>query len=153
MTAIEGGIRNGTAPVNSSNSTVANLSVPGGSTFRGPVALFGGTFVGLQSTSFSGASTRFDDIIVADTATMILVGGNSTSIAISGITMPLSTVSGRVLYIVNTEGGATLTLLNADANSAAQNRMQFIASGNKVLNNGGAALLIYDGVSNLWRGM
>jgi hypothetical protein len=33
IVAIEGGYRNGTAPLNSSNSTVANLSVTGGSTF------------------------------------------------------------------------------------------------------------------------
>jgi len=41
IVAIEGGIRNGTAPVNSSNSTVAALSVLGGSTFAGSVHVAG----------------------------------------------------------------------------------------------------------------
>ena len=39
VTAIEGGYVNGTAPLNSSASTMATLSVTGGSTFAGPVTI------------------------------------------------------------------------------------------------------------------
>jgi hypothetical protein len=41
VAAIEGGLLNGTAPLNSSNSTLANLSVPGVSTFTGNVTMAG----------------------------------------------------------------------------------------------------------------
>jgi hypothetical protein len=45
IVAIEGGYRNGTAPLNSSGSTVATLSVAGGSTFGGAVAFSTGVTV------------------------------------------------------------------------------------------------------------
>jgi hypothetical protein len=41
INAIEDGLLNATAPLNSSNSTVANLSVTGGSTFAGNVTISG----------------------------------------------------------------------------------------------------------------
>lgn len=50
ITAIEGGIRQGTAPLNSSNSTVANLSVAGGSTLLGLVVSGGGVSITVGST-------------------------------------------------------------------------------------------------------
>src|SRR3990167_5149863 len=43
VVAIEGGLRNGTAPLNSSGSTVATLSVAGGSTFAGTMQVTGGS--------------------------------------------------------------------------------------------------------------
>jgi hypothetical protein len=57
VAAIEGGLLNGTAPLNSSNSTVANLSVPGASTFTGNVTMSGTlTVATIVSTSITGGS-------------------------------------------------------------------------------------------------
>ena len=60
VAAIEGGLLNGTAPLNSSNSTLANLSVPGGSTLTGDVTMPGTLTVNkIVSTSIqaSGAAS------------------------------------------------------------------------------------------------
>ena len=50
VAAIEDGVLNGTARLNSSNSTVVNLSVSGGSTFAGPVVFSSGVTFGANGT-------------------------------------------------------------------------------------------------------
>ena len=55
IAAIEDGLLNGTARLNSSNSTVATLSVVGGSTLAGALTVAGGST--LASLSVSGGST------------------------------------------------------------------------------------------------
>jgi len=50
VTAVEGGLLQGTAPLNSSNSTVANLSVTGGSTLAGALSVAGSLTVSSNLT-------------------------------------------------------------------------------------------------------
>lgn len=62
VNAIEAGLLNGTANLNSSNSTVANLTVTGGSTFAGTLQVsgnstFGGTLQVNGNSTFAGNVT------------------------------------------------------------------------------------------------
>jgi hypothetical protein len=66
VNAIEAGLLNGTANLNSSNSTLANLSVTGGSTFSGPVQSSNSTVVNLSVT---GNSTIAGSLTVGGTFT------------------------------------------------------------------------------------
>lgn len=78
VAAIEDGLLNGTARLNSSNSTVANLSVLGGSTL-GTLSVSGGsTFASLRVTStasFASSVTFAGNVTV--TGTLTATGGGS----------------------------------------------------------------------------
>src|SRR3990167_3440551 len=65
ITAIEGGYLNGTAPLNSSNSTVANLRVTGGSTMS---SLTLGTLA--VSSQFSAGASTLAAVTVTSNATI-----------------------------------------------------------------------------------
>lgn len=158
VVAIEQGLRNGTAPLNSSNSTFAALSagastlaavsVTGESTMGGVTTFRAPLVMPTASTTLSGGSTRFDNVLLPSTAVLLRVDGNSTAIAISGIS---TVVGGRVLYVVNAEAAAAVTLLNEDANSSATCRLQ-LGGSNRTISAGGMVVLIYDGVTGRWRG-
>lgn len=169
VVAIEQGLRNGTAPLNSSNSTFAALSVTGGSTFAtvsagastlasanvsgastlaGAVTFRSPFYVPTASTTLSGGSTRFDNVALPSTGVLLRVDGNSTAIAISGLS---TATDGRVLYLANVESAAAITLLDEDANSSATSRFQ-LGGSNRTINAGGLATLVYDGVTGRWRG-
>lgn len=148
VVALEQGLRNGTAPLNSSNSTFTGLSVSGGSTFGGEATFRAGVVVPTGSTTLSGGSTRFDNVVVPSTVVFLRVDGNSTAIAISGF----STFTGaRLLYVANVEAAAAITLLNEDANSSATCRIQ-LGGSNRTINAGGMVTLVYDGITGRWRG-
>src|SRR3990167_1759320 len=85
VTAIEGGLLNGTARLNSSNSTLANLSVTGGSTLATLNVTGGSTFAAvvlgastLGSLSVTGASTVTTLQAGASTLASLSVSGAST---------------------------------------------------------------------------
>lgn len=148
VVAIEQGFRSGTAPLNSSHSTLAALSVSGGSTFAGSVTVGGPFVMPTASTTLSGGSTRFDNVLVPASAGLLRVSGNSTAIAISGF----STVAGgRLLYVTNVEPSVSVTLLNEDANSSETCRIQ-LGGSNRTITAGSMVTLIYDGVRGRWCG-
>lgn len=164
VVAIEQGLRNGTAPLNSSNSTFTALSaggstlgtleVSGASTLTGAVTLGGAVTcraafaVAVASTTLSGVSTRFDNVVLPSTAGLLRVDGNSTAFAMSGLS---TAASGRVIYIANVESAVALTLLNEDANSSATCRFQ-LGGANRTISAGGMVTVVYDGVTGRWRG-
>ena len=131
-----------------------SLSVAGDSTFAGAVTFssavaFRHPFtVPTASTTLSGGSTRFDNVVLPSTAVLLRVDGNSTAIAISGLS---TRGGGSVLFLANVEGAAAITLLNEDVNSSATCRMQF-GGANRTVAAGGMTTLIYDGVTGRWRG-
>lgn len=69
LAAIEGGLLQGTARLNSSNSTVANLSVSGGSTFAGSVAFNG---VNYQFPASAGSTGQA--LIITSTGSTNVLG-------------------------------------------------------------------------------
>jgi len=178
VNAIEAGILNGTAPLNVSNSTLANLSVPGGSSlttlqvtgassFAGAVTFnaaatfaagvttsnvtIGGQLrLGVTSTTLSGGSTRFDNVVIGATTTVILVNTNSTLALITGLS---GGAQGRALYFTNVNAATQMTLGNNNVNSSADCRMTFPGGADKTLGGLGGTWLVYDANASLWRGM
>lgn len=163
VNAIEAGYLNGTARLNAGASTLASLVVAGGSTLAtlsvtGESTLASltvtGTMnavcVGSQSTTFSGVSTRFDNVVVTSSVTAVFLNGNSTAIAISGFS---GGRAGRMLYIANTGAVTQVTLLTGSANSSADCRMVFTGGSDKVLPADAATWMVYDGSVSFWRGM
>ena len=110
VTAIEGGLLNGTARLNSSNSTLANLSVTGGSTLATLNVTGGSTFAAvvlgastLGSLSVTGASTVTTLQAGASTLTSLSVSGASTLSQLEvtgGSTLGTLVVSGASTFVV-----------------------------------------------------
>ena len=98
VAAIEGGIRQGTAPIASSNSTVANLSVGGGCTIAGALVV-GGAFspANVQSSNSTFAALT----AAASTLASLSVTGNSTLAALQGGASTLASlqVSGNSSFV------------------------------------------------------
>ena len=61
VAAIEDGLLNGSARLNSSHSTVVSLSVTGGSTFAGNLTIPNVAFASLPSTVTAGSVARVTD--------------------------------------------------------------------------------------------
>lgn len=77
ITAIEDGLRNGTAPINSSNSTFANLTVSGRSTFAGAVS-FG---AGIASTVSFASSVTFSGGVTMSGVVQAIIHGRTGGIS------------------------------------------------------------------------
>lgn len=148
VVAIEGGYRNGTAPLNSSNSTLANLSVTGGSTlgavafgstvsFASSVTVRAGVHVssgagvfssGVQvsgSTSSFGSSVACGGGLHVSSGTLQVssgfdVDGNST--LASSITL------GAIPYVMPSSGGSTGNVLTCVSTSGSTMRLEWRAS-------------------------
>ena len=129
VNAIEAGLLNGTAPLNSSNSTVANLSVTGGSTF-GSLTLSSGLSVNsLQVSSGSTFAARAifsSGISVTGNSTVgALTAGASTlaSLSVSGASTVGTFMAGAsTLASVEVTGGSTLATLNVSGASTFASR-------------------------------
>lgn len=114
VNAIEAGLLNGTAPLNSSNSTVANLSVTGGSTL-GNLTLSSLTVSNLQVSSgstFAGRAIFSSGMSVTGNSTLgALTAADSTlanlSVTGNSTTGNLSVSSGSTLTTLNVTGGST----------------------------------------------
>lgn len=104
--------------------------------------------VPVASTTLSGGSTRFDNVVVPSTAVMLRIDPNSTTIAISGFS---GGAAGRVLYVVNVDGAADVKLMHGSGNSSNDCQMTFTGNANKALGTAGTAILIHDG--SFWRGL
>ena len=89
VNAIEAGLLNATAPLNSSNSTVANLSVTGNSTIAGVQTVTGGRVMLTHSAAQGIANSAFT-ALNWDTETSDASGLHSTSANSSRITFVVS---------------------------------------------------------------
>lgn len=101
VNAIEAGLLNGTAPLNSSHSTLVTLSVTGGSTFAGSV-VFQGSVSGLRNITPRMTSTNS----TISSGDFIVIGIGSTNLAFVMYTAVGS--SGQIVYLKN--GSATSTM-------------------------------------------
>lgn len=97
VNAIEAGLLNGTAPLNSSNSTVVALSVSGASTFTGAMALRGGLLLGGQTITLSTGDNN--NLVIASTTLLAVLTVNSSGSTLNGISAP---TDGRSLQIMAT---------------------------------------------------
>ena len=107
VTAIEGGLRNGTAPLNSSNSTFVAISLTGNSTFAGALNITG-------NSTFSGTvniSSGFQVAGQAGSSGTVLTsqGGSSSPTWTAG-----SGIGGMRLLAASSSEGTTTSSGNAD---------------------------------------
>jgi hypothetical protein len=124
VTAIEDGLLNGTAPVNSSRATVASLSVAGNSTIFGSVTI--GTDLGVQGNVLvSGRLVASSGLQIsgASSLTSNVIGGGavqwtserSTTMS-TGDTHNLDARGLAFLYVTTKSSGSTLTGMIATGN-------------------------------------
>ena len=114
IVAIEGGIRNGTAPVNSSNSTVANLSVTGGSTFAGAVVMPRRPSVEVTHSTIQGIANDAHTVLSWDTESYDSTALHSTATNPSRITLTSSglwSLGASIDWNQNSSGFRTMRLL------------------------------------------
>lgn len=176
VTVSTGGLTVSTGSVNIGGpSSLATVHVNGASTFVGAVTFSSGvtfsaapTFstgltvsagtailtgqvrYGTQSMTLSGGSSRFDNLAVASSATVVYIGSNSTQVLITGIT---GGTDGRVIYLINNQNGVIVTIGANDANSSADCRIQLSSNTNKALNALGTIGLTYSTATNFWYGL
>lgn len=166
VTAIEDGLRNAKAPLNSSNSTVANLSVTGASTLATLSVTGGSTFVG--TVTFAGAWTigpatlggggtptlssgNTNDLVVSSNQGHLELNGNSSGSSLTGIAMAGGARDGQTLAIFNI--GSANIVLKGNTGSASSN--QFAVSGGSALTltPGGGVWAVYVATYAQWRVM
>lgn len=96
VVAIEQGLRNGTAPLNSSNSTFAALAVSGASTFTGAVTFNGPVTFSTTVTGISNPSTFASLQVTGGSTLNTVTAGASTlaSLSVSGASTLASAVIG-----------------------------------------------------------
>lgn len=104
IVAIEGGYLNGTARLNSSNSTVANLSVAGGSTFAGPVTCSSGVTI-----SSGGLTVSAGNVTIGSTGggSTLTVRGSTQSLFLSASTHGMSILNSGTIQMAS---GSTRSL-------------------------------------------
>jgi len=122
VVAIEQGITQGTAPLNSSNSTVANLSVLGGSTFVGPITFSTGVTISTGTLTLNQGQIVFPATQVPSAGANTLddyeegtwtptLGGNTTYAAQTGTYTKIGrqvTIHGRIAVTTLGTGSASL---------------------------------------------
>jgi hypothetical protein len=174
VTAIETGLLQGTAPLNSSNTTVVSLEVAAtlgvagnttlaahvnigsfrafaNSTIVGNLSIIGGMFslwsVISGTTSITLPDGNTDDLVVGPDVFQVRLIGNSSVSTLTGIQSAAGL--GRQLFVVNV-GTAQIDLGHATG-SVSSNRFQLPHSAAHTLNIADGALFIYDPVSACWR--
>lgn len=103
VNAIEAGLRNGTAPVNSSGSTVARLQVNGGSTLAGALNVTGGSTI----TTLQAAASTFSVRPVTPSPDAVRV--NSTDVGFANNTTGALTWTADQTFITNSSMHSTGT--------------------------------------------
>jgi hypothetical protein len=129
VVAIGSGLLQGTAPLASSNSTVARLSVLGNSTLAGGLTMSGSTGVSMSSgntTSVSLASTAF-------VLNLAVPAGGSTLNGIAGGAV------GRLVFVHNS-GPGTVVLIGEAADAASSATRHFLTGSTLV---GGYSALVW----------
>lgn len=138
INAIEGGYRNGTAPLNSSGSTVTSLHVTNGSTFASGLQSSNSTISGglnssnstLANLSVTGGSTLAGRLAVSSGLSVV---GNSTL----GSTITLGTIP----YIMPSSGGSTGEVLTCVSTSGSTMTLEWRASAGSSTPDGVRAIL------------
>jgi hypothetical protein len=160
VAAIGAGLLQGTAPLNSSNSTLANLSVPGNSSLSGNLAVGGnlsltGNFVAASGMSITGTISPAA-LSSGDTNDYAPTGLSSCfAIRITGAAGG-STLSGLVAqsagFRLLINAGATVLGIKNNAGSAAANQI-IMRSGTdtSIAATFGSMLIWHDAVNNRWR--
>lgn len=171
VNAIEAGLLNGTAPLNSSRSTVASLNVTGNSTFAGNINIAGnsscygtaefhglltqtnGTFIAQGGISLGTivspalpSTGNTNDLVVSSLASIIRLNvlGDSTLTGISG-----GQRSGQLFLIANV-GSGSLKFAHTGASSAG-NQFACPGSANLTLRTNGSVWTWYDLTSAFFR--
>lgn len=134
-----------TGPITLPASTVASLSVTGGSTLAGVVQLGAGMRVNVSTHSLSGGSTDFNDLALSTASYMIHLVPNSTSVRISGIA---GGAHGRVLWLVNDTPVGNVTLVHNTSSSALGNRFAFSGGASITIGALGTQKLVYSTASS-----
>lgn len=111
VNAIEAGYLNATARLNSSNSTLANLSVTGGSTFAGGLNSSNST---LAALSVTGGSTLASSITIGTIPYIFPSSGGSTGNVLTIVSTSGSTVSLEFRAAAATDVPAVLVSLGPD---------------------------------------
>jgi hypothetical protein len=153
VNALEAGLLNGTAPLNSSNSTVANLVVTGGSTLgnvvAGSIHVEGGStlggavvFKGVIDVTLANGDNHDLNPAGLSSAFAIRLTANSSGSTLTGIAAP---TVGRTLILLR--ASATAIGLKNDAGSGAANRLQMRTNSDTGLV---YSMFWYDNASNRW---
>lgn len=140
---ISGGSTFGT--VQAGASTVSALSVGGGSTFAGRLNL-NGAFQ-LLSTSLTLSSGNTNDLAIGTAATIIRLTGSSAGSTLTGFSR--SQAADELLIVFNV-GNDPIRFAHNTGSSAANRFALTISTGISLVSAGGS-ILVYDGVSSLWR--
>ena len=161
VAAIEDGYLTGTARLNSSNSTVANLSVTGGSTFTGDIVARNRHIVTgalyLNSTAVTPASTNSTTVDISSNVTfMHITQPSGAAVQIHGIGPAPSTALGaRVLHIcAHRDATSTgIVTLKHESGTASSGDVRFSCprSVDFVLNPAEGVTAIYTPVLNRWQ--
>lgn len=110
VTAIEDGLLNGTAPVNSSRVTAASLSVAGNSTIAGALQVNGNlaSSAGLSAATLniSGNSSVGGNIVGAQA---LLIGGQKSTVLSTGDTHNIDVTNVHFVYFQTNSSGSTIT--------------------------------------------
>ena len=137
VTAIGAGLLQGTAQLNSSNSTVASLSVLGQI-----------VSAGRQNVTLSTGNTN--NLAIDSTATYIRITANSSGSTLTGI----QTAGGfhRVLFISNVSANS-FVMAHADAGSNSTNQLAMAGAASRTIKTGDGIALIYDVATGFWRSL
>lgn len=135
VTAIGGGLLNGTAPLTSSNTIVAGLSILGG---------FAAT--GRQLSALSTGNT--DNLSIASTVTVLRFGGNSSGSTLTGMTVTGGN-AGRLLIMMNV--GVPTVVLKHASGSVSSNQFNLKSGADANFLTGQVSIAAYDDAANVWR--
>lgn len=171
VNAIEAGLLNGTAGLNSSRSTVATLSVLGNSTINGNfqvsgVSAFTGNMTVTAQMSVSGALSAAAGFSIGAVQTVNPAStGNTNDLAVSSLTGILrlnvtgdSTLTGLSmgardgqLLLISNVGGGSLKISHQDAASLSSNRFICPNSATLTVRTNGAIWTWYDNINGWFR--
>lgn len=147
VVAIEDGYRNATAPLNSSNSTLANLSVTGGSTLG--AVTFGSTVRFASSATFgAGLNVSSGGLVVSSGGVTISSGGLTVSTANTALGQNLN-VAGDSSFVGAINGAGLSSLVQPMTLSSTRAGLTLANAGTQTFSMSVGMLLIYDGVNNL----
>lgn len=142
VNAIEVGLLQGSARLNSSHSTMVALSVTGGSTILGDLTARGGWYGGGQTITLSSGNSH--NLAIASTATFLVINGSANGSTVTGISAP--STNNRVVFAVI--GTANVALLDQNGGSSADSQF-VLSSAASTLTVSGFYVLAY--ISNKWR--
>jgi hypothetical protein len=135
IVAIGSGLLNGTAQFNSSNSTVASLSILGGF-----------TMFGRQNVTLSTGNT--DNLSVQSSVTLLRVTGNSSGSTLTGFSV-VGGNTGRMFFLLNASGNTWV--LKFASGSVSSNQLGLKGGGDASMLTGQLAVVMYDDVTAAWR--